>query len=167
MKKRVILLMFVICMMLSLVGCVDVESGIVIDEDGSGIYTGYSAINKDLVGEEYCDVQNTEFKDLNGKPPVIEPISYKDARGYFEGEKATYKFKNSEELNDLDGFNIYKTDEGLYTIKIDVNKDYEKGSNNEETLNVLKESGARAEFYIIVDGEVKDHTADRDRKSVV
>ena len=153
-------------LMAILAGCVNVESGIVINEDGSGVYTGTAAINKELMDDKSVSIEDEDLMVLGDKVPTIEKVEFEDNRGKFEGKKATFNFKDIKELKELEGFNITKLEDDVYLIEIKIDNktkqnDEEMLLDEEETLEMFKATGAKGEFFVKVNGKVLEHNADK------
>lgn len=167
-KRKLGLILVLFVLMTSLAGCMQIETGIKINKDGSGGVTMMASYNIDMLGDEEGELNlKEELSDLEGIDVEIEPVKYTDKGFNFVGEKASLKVDNIEEFlttnEDIasDGLTITDLGNGVKRIEVVVENDdsEEMGLEGEEFLNMLIATGFKMDYTIEVEGTVIDSNA--------
>ncbi len=182
-KSRVTLVAMMIALIMALTGCIQMEVGIELNNDGTGKFEVLMAQNTDLMDEEMGTeteaetdsltfFQDEDFEDVEGVSSRTEVVEYMDKGYNFVGEKAIIEIEDMQsflsemnETEDGDDLRLVELENGNQRLEIDINiedqsvDNQESSENDAEIFAMMEATGMKIHYSITTDYNVVNHNA--------
>ncbi|HAE43872.1 MAG TPA: hypothetical protein DCG34_13315 [Clostridiales bacterium] len=178
-ESRIILAAMMVALIMLMTGCIQMEVGVEINQDGTGKFEVLMAQNTDLTDEE-LDTEMGEltifdegdFEGLEGVSVKTEVVEYMDKGYNFAGEKAVIEIEDMlsflaemENTEDGDDLRLIELPNGNLRLEMDItpeelaSEDQESTENDAEIYAMMEAMGLKMHYSITTDYTVVNHNA--------
>lgn len=178
-ESRIILVAMMVALIVLMTGCIQMEVGVEINQDGTGKFEVMLAQNTDLTEEELDTEMGAltlfdeeDFEGLEGVSVRTEVVEYMDKGYNFAGEKAIIEIEDMlsflaemEQTEDGDDLRLIELSNGNLRLEMDItpedlsSEDQESTENDAEIYAMMEAMGLKMHYSITTDYTVVNHNA--------
>lgn len=178
-KSKMILVAMIVALIMLMTGCIQMEVGIELNQDGTGKLEVLMAQNTDLTDEELDTEMGAltifnegDFEGLEGVSVRTEVVEYMDKGYNFAGEKAIIEIEDMlsflaemEQTEDGDDLRLIDLPNGNLRLEMDItpeelaSEDQESTENDAELYAMMEAMGLKMHYSITTDYTVVNHNA--------